>query len=395
MVKVLRILNRFNLGGPTFNAGYLAKYLAPEFETLLVAGMKDESEESSMHIIDELRVKPIMIPEMKREVSIVNDRVAYRKIKKIISDFKPDIVHTHAAKAGAIGRLAAINSNVRIIIHTFHGHVFHSYFNKVKTKIFLEIERYLASRSTRLIALSNHLKDELINEYKICNPDKIEVIPLGFELNRFFQDQTEKRNDFREKNNINHDDIAIGIIGRLVPIKNHELFIRSIAKINSKSDRKIKAFIIGDGEERNKLENLAIKLNIDFANEQVPNKSALLVFTSWIKEIDYAIAGMDIIALTSLNEGTPVSLIEAQAAGKPIVSTNVGGVSDVVFPERSALLSESMNLEEFSDNLLRLIENEDLRVELAQYGRDQIIEKYDYTVLIKNLTKLYNKLLCE
>lgn len=159
MKKVLRIINRLNVGGPTHNVAYLTRYLQPDFETLLVAGNIDnQSELASDYIIENLGIKPIIIPEMEREISWSKDRAAYKKIKSIIAEFKPDIVHTHAAKAGALGRLAAHNSGVKAIFHTFHGHVFHSYFGKVKTKIFIEIEKWLAKKSTRVITVSDLLK---------------------------------------------------------------------------------------------------------------------------------------------------------------------------------------------------------------------------------------------
>lgn len=133
MPKVLRIINRFNIGGPTYNAAYLSAYLPPEYETMLLAGSLDEGEESSEHVLDELGLKPVYIAEMKREISPKDDIAAYRKIKQIIKEFKPDIVHTHASKAGTLGRLAAASCGVKVIVHTFHGHVFHSYFGKTKT----------------------------------------------------------------------------------------------------------------------------------------------------------------------------------------------------------------------------------------------------------------------
>ena len=199
MPKVLRIINRLNLGGPTYNAAYLSKYMAPEFETLLVAGMKDESEASSEFITEKLGLKPIYIKDMHRSLNPIRDRKAYKELVKIIRDFKPDIVHTHAAKSGALGRLAAINEGVPIIVHTFHGHVFHSYFNPLKTKIFLNIERYLSKKSSKTIAISNKQFEELCNDFEIDKPEKFEIVPLGFDLKRFYSDKEEKRLNFREK----------------------------------------------------------------------------------------------------------------------------------------------------------------------------------------------------
>ena len=154
-IKVLRIINRFNLGGPTYNAAYLTKYLGDEFETLLIGGEKYEEEESSEFILQQLGIKPLIIPEMQRSINRRNDTIAYRKIKKIIKEFEPDIVHTHASKAGTLGRLAAKKMNVPVIVHTFHGHVFHSYFGKTKTTFYKNIERYLARRSNKIIAINS------------------------------------------------------------------------------------------------------------------------------------------------------------------------------------------------------------------------------------------------
>ncbi|HIA35477.1 MAG TPA: hypothetical protein EYN89_01780, partial [Flavobacteriales bacterium] len=219
MPKVLRIINRFNLGGPTFNAAYLTKCLAPEFETKLVGGSKDDSEDSSEFIVRNLGIEPVIVPEMKRSINLKNDFTAYKKIYQIIKEFKPDIVHTHASKAGTLGRIAAIRLNVPVIVHTFHGHVFHSYFGSAKTLLYKTIERYLSRKSTKIIAISELQKKELSEIHKICPPDKIDVIPLGFDLDRFRENTETKRIWFRKKFGLTQDTIAIGIIGRIVPIK--------------------------------------------------------------------------------------------------------------------------------------------------------------------------------
>lgn len=263
-IKVLRIINRFNLGGPTFNAAYLTKYLSDDFETLLVGGDKDDSEESSTFILDQLDLKPIIIPEMRRNIGFKEDNIAYNKLKQIIKEFQPDIVHTHASKAGTLGRLAASKCKVPVIVHTFHGHVFHSYFGKTKTTFFKNIERYLARKSTAIIAISDIQKNELATIHKICKKPKIKVVPLGFDLSRFQENIEEKRKSFRSFYNIEEDEIAIGIIGRLVPIKNHKLFIDSINEIKDKTSKKIRVFIIGDGEEKDNLTNYCKSLNLDF-----------------------------------------------------------------------------------------------------------------------------------
>ena len=387
MKKILRIINRFNLGGPTYNAAYLTKYLEKDYETILIGGQHEESEKSSLHILDDLGLKPIIIPEMQRSLNPYKDQIALRKIIKIIKEFKPDIVHTHAAKAGALGRRAAYKMGVKQIYHTFHGHVFHSYFGNLKTKVFKEIEKNLAKKSTKIIAISEIQKKELSEIHRICPAEKIEVIPLGFDLTRFNIDKDSKRKKFRKKWNLKENEIAIGIIGRLVPIKNHSFFIDSIKEIIKKSNFPIRAFIVGDGEEKHNLINYVRNINLDYSLDTSP---ATFHFTSWIKEIDEVNSGMDIICLTSLNEGTPVSLIEAQANGKPIVSTKTGGIKNIVLENKTALLSENNDLQSFSQNLLSLVNNSEKRQLFSKYGLEKS-EEFHYSKLINNIKNLYEK----
>lgn len=393
MPRILRILNRFNLGGPTYNAAYLTKYLDNDYETLLVGGANGASEKNSQYIVNQLGIDPLIIPSMKREVSPADDYKSYRYLKKIIHDFNPHIVHTHASKAGAIGRMAAINQNVPVIIHTFHGHVFESYFGPLKTSMYKNIERYLAKKTNRIIAISENQKQDLTQRFQICPEEKVSVIPLGFDLSRFRENMDEKRVAFRQKYQIKDDEIAIGIIGRLVPIKNHSMFLEALKMIQGKTSKKVRAFIVGDGETCEILKQKAIHLGIDYINGSGEYNPATLTFTSWITEMDYVNAGLDIVALTSLNEGTPVSLIEAQAAGKPIVSTNVGGIENVILPFETALLAEKSNTSDFADKLLQLIENDDLRARLAGNGWEHVRDNYHFTRLVKDTEILYDRLL--
>ncbi|HWY34923.1 MAG TPA: glycosyltransferase, partial [Nitrosopumilaceae archaeon] len=337
MPKILRIINRFNLGGPTYNVTYLSKYLPLNYETLLIGGDKEEGEDSSSFIPESLGLKPLIIPELKRKPNFINDRAAYQKIKSIIRDFKPDIVHTHASKSGAIGRLAASSCKVPLIVHTFHGHVFHSYFGKLKTEFYKNIERYLAKKTNAIIAISEMQKHELVNIHKICPSEKVHVINLGFDLSRFQLDQEQKRKKFRNFYKIDDDEIAIVIVGRLAPVKNHDMFLKCLKDLLTQTSKRIRAFIVGDGETRSRIELLASQLKIDFTNYPTNPVKKTLTFTSWISEVDWVLAGADIVCLTSFNEGTPVSLIEAQAACKPIVSTKVGGIADVVSQETTFL----------------------------------------------------------
>lgn len=392
-IKVLRIINRFNLGGPSFNAAYLSKYLEPEFETLLIGGVKYEEEESSEFILEELGVKPIIIPEMKRKITLTGDLKAYKKIKKIIREYQPDIVHTHAAKAGALGRYAAHKCNVPIIIHTFHGHVFHSYFGKSETSFYKNAERKLSKLSTKIIAISDIQKEELWKHHNICSEDKIAMIPLGFDLDKFNENIEGKRKSFRENYDIKDDEIAIGIIGRLVPIKNHALFIDAINELQKRTEKKIRAFLIGDGEDKNKLIDQLKRIKLDYVEWSAEQRPSTVTLTSWIKDIDWVNAGMDIITLTSLNEGTPVTLIEAQASGNPIVTTDVGGVRNIVLKDETAFVVESNNKEEIVLSLLKLVEDARLRKKMGEKGWHFVKKEFHYMRLVNDMKKLYLSLL--
>ena len=387
MPKVLRIINRFNIGGITYNVSYLSKYLAPEFETMLVGGPEEEGEDSSIFIPESLGLKPIVLKQFQREINLKADYAAYKEIKKIIKEFKPDIVHTHASKAGAIGRLAAISCKVPVIIHTFHGHVFHSYFGKLKTIFYIFIERYLAKKSTAIVAISHIQKQELSETFYIAPENKIYVVPLGFDLKKFTLNKDQNRKEFREKYNLTKNQIAIGIIGRLAPIKNHDLFIESIAFLKDNNFLNFKAFVIGDGETKQKIKETCIKNNVSYSEN--PRDEVDVIFTSWITNIEFALHGLDIIALTSLNEGTPVSIIEAQAAGKFVVSTNVGGIKDVLHPN-CGLLSEVNDKNAFFVNLLTAC---NLESKTAEEGVDWAISKFSYTRLVADMSDLYKRLL--
>ncbi len=401
MPKVLRIINRLNLGGPTYNAAYLTKYLAPEFETLLIAGHKDESEASSEFIVESLGLKAQYVNGMYRSLNPLKDRKALAEIKQIIRDFKPDIVHTHAAKAGALGRFAAAQMKVPVIVHTFHGHVFHSYFNPVVNQVFVNIERWLARKSTAIIAISDLQKKELSKDFKICPADKITVVPLGFDLMRFQNDQPAMRQKFRSTYQLADDEIAIGIIGRLVPVKNHAMFIQVVKKVLESTHQKVRFFIIGDGEDRTKVEQLCVDSSISFSNKHwqlqstfTPD-SAPVIFTSWIQDIPLALAGLDLVVMTSLNEGTPVSLIEALAANKPVVSTKVGGVANVVEEGVTGFLANSQDVNTFAQHVKNLIANRHVRESMGRQGFESVNHKFGVGRLTDDVATLYRKLLSE
>lgn len=392
MPKILRIVNRFNLGGPTFSVANLTKHL-DRFETKLIGGERDEFEESSEFILKDMEIEYSILSSMKREVNFKKDREAYKELKKIIAEFQPDIVHTHAAKAGAIGRLAAHKMNVPVIVHTFHGHVFHSYFGKLKTEFYKWIERYLARKSSAIVTLSKQQRKEICDIYKICPPEKAKVVPLGFNLDRFREDQDSKRKQFRSDWQIADHTIAIGLVGRVVPIKNHSLFLRSFKAAKETVDQKIQGVIIGDGDLMDSVQQEAINLGLTISTPQKVQMDADIIFTSWIKAIDVANAGLDIMALTSLNEGTPVSLIEAQASSLPVVSTDVGGVRDIVLDGETGYITPNADLGAFTKKLTQLIENNELRRSMGVKGQDFAFEKFYYLRFCEEMSNLYLELM--
>lgn len=394
-IRVLRIVNRFNVGGPTLNVAYLTKYLSPRFETRLVGGVKDASEASSEYVLRDMGIEPGVIPTMKRPISLADDYRAYRHLLRIMKEFDPHIVHTHASKAGTLGRLAAAHHGVPIVVHTFHGHVFHSYFGKVATAFYKTIERLLARKSDRIIAISEQQKHEIGTEHRICEPDRIEIVPLGFDLARFREAQEAKRKVFRTTYQLAESDVAIGIVGRLAPVKNHRMFLEAIAALPPATREKARFFIIGDGELREPLMHLSGQLGIPHTWMAPPQAAKPLCFTSWITKVDEVMAGLDIVCLTSLNEGTPVSLIEAQSAGKPVITTRVGGIGDIVSEGESALLCGVMDVQRFAAHLATLIADTELRQTMGAKGRTFVSEKYSYHRLVKDMEMLYDNLLRE
>jgi glycosyltransferase involved in cell wall biosynthesis len=271
--------------------------------------------------------------------------------------------------------------------------VFHSYFGLVTTTFYKNIERYLARRSDAIIAISDKQKVELSEIHKICSPDKIKVIPLGFDLIKFNSNIESKRINFRNKYSLASDEICIGIIGRLVPVKNHNLFIQAFCNLTKKSNKKVKAFIIGDGELRDNLFALCKTLGLSYSYVDQPDYAAQVIFTSWIQEVDQILAGIDIVALTSFNEGTPVSLIEAQACNKPIVTTNVGGIENVVKTNKTALLCENNNLESFTNALVKMVDDDELRLKMGTDGWAFVKDNFHYTRLCSDMKALYDNLL--
>jgi len=385
-VRVLRIINRFNLGGPTYNATYLTAFLGEEFETLLVGGRHGEEEGDSTYITEKYNVEYQIIDELQREINFKQDHKAYKKIRKLIQEFKPDVVHTHASKAGFLGRLAASKENVPVVVHTFHGHVFHSYFGKLKTNLYKYLERRMAKKSDAIIAISEIQKKELSEVHRIAPAHKFRVIQLGFDLERFKNCKLEYASAFREKYDIKDDSVTISMIGRLVPIKNHKWVIDRICEVRKKVGIDFNFLIIGDGEMMGELKRYA-------GQKQEGLGEQFIIFTSWIKDVAFALGGSDVVVLGSLNEGTPVSLIEAQASGTPVISTNVGGVKDIVMDGETGFVVDDFDEKEFEHKLTELISSQEKREKMSQNGWTFVENKFGYNRLCKETAELYQNLL--
>jgi len=292
-------------------------------------------------------------------------------------------VHTHTAKAGTLGRLAAICAGVPIKVHTFHGHVFDGYFSPMKAKVFLLIEKILACFTDRVIVVSELVKREIVNKLKVTNTSKCMIVPLGFELNKFLT--CEKNSGyFRKELNLAPDALLVGIVGRLVPIKNHRMFLSAAKNIIDKDvNRNIKFVIIGDGECALELKEYAKQCGLE----------KHVIFTGWKKDLASVYADLDVIALTSLNEGTPVSIIEAMASGKPVIATDVGGVRDLISEGENGFLAASNDIEGFSNKLAALLSDSEKRIKFGMRGRELVRTKYSKERLIKDIEALYEECL--
>ncbi|HCI57835.1 MAG TPA: hypothetical protein DFH96_03555, partial [Bacteroidetes bacterium] len=250
----------------------------------------------------------------------------------------------------------------------------------------------LAKKSSAIVTISELQKHEICNVFKVSAPEKTHIIPLGFDLNRFRENKDEKRIAFRKMYKIADDVVAVGIIGRFAAIKNHAFFLEAMQSVINNTSQKVIAVLIGDGEEHESILDCCRKLNMPFAKD-ASNTETKIVLTSWIKDIDRALAGLDIVALTSHNEGTPVSLIEAQAAGKAVISTRVGGVENVVAEGQTGFLCNKDDMQSFVNQLLQLVEDKMLRNKMADNGWDHVRNKFHYTRLVSDMKNLYNELL--
>ena len=380
-VRVMRIIARLNVGGPAIHTVLLTEGLEDcAFHSLLVTGRHGEHEGDMSYLASDRGVTPTVIPELGRELSWRDDVIALWKLVRLMRWFRPRIVHTHTAKAGAIGRFAAIVAGVPLRVHTFHGHVFRGYFGRTKTRMFLWIERFLGAFTHRVVAISELQRDELCDLYRVIPRGRCEVIPLGFDL-RSFAAAERRRGELRRELGCPAGRPLIGIVGRLVPIKNHAMFLAVARRVLDVRDA---AFVVvGDGELRAELERTAAEREL----------SDRVHFLGWRRDLDVVYADLDVVTLTSINEGTPVTLIEGMAAARPVVATQVGGVADVVEHEQTGLLVASGDADAFAREVLRLLADPALGEGFGRRGRERALRRYGSQRLVADVRRLYLDLL--
>jgi glycosyltransferase involved in cell wall biosynthesis len=408
MTKIIRIIARLNVGGPAKHVVWLTSGLQDAgFETLLVTGTVPEGEGDMSYFADELGVTPLYFPEMSREISL-KDLVTVWKLFRLFRQERPDIVHTHTAKAGTVGRSAGflyrwLTPGTLIgkpreckFVHTYHGHVFHSYYGRNRTRLFLAVERMLARLITDcLIVISKQQSVEIGEKFRVGRRGQIKVIPLGLDLG-IFADHATRRARFRHELCIPDHTILIGIVGRLTEIKNHQMFLNVVARLKEIDPAcwrqgEVRFIVIGDGGLRETLEAQSQALGLD--------KDVIFVGTR--KDPEYFYPALDVVALTSRNEGTPLTLIEAMANARPVVATSVGGVVDLLGEVdedgpyqvcRRGIGVPPGDEEAFVAALSRIIRDRSLRQEMGERGLEFVEVNYSKERLFEDIKDLYAEL---
>lgn len=394
------------MGGPARHVIWLTDGLKNAYDTVLVAGVVPPGEDDMGYVATNAGIAPLIVKEMSREISF-RDAVTIWKLYRLMLRERPDIVHTHTAKAGTVGRVAGLiyrwMTPATLIgrprrcrfVHTYHGHVFHSYYSPNKTRLFLIVERFLAKLATdRIVVISKQQRHEINENFHIGRSSQFAVIPLGIDLT-VYADWAARRDAFRKKLDATSDEVLIGIVGRLTEIKNHKAFLGAVAQLKKIRSAKMRFVVIGDGSLRPQLESCVNELGL----------RADVLFLGSRTDPENFYPALDIVALTSLNEGTPLSLIEAMANERPVIATAVGGVVDLLGPKLSAangyhicergVSVEGKDAETFALGISRLIDDEALRHEIATRGREFVEENYSKDRLLRDISRLYGQLLSE
>ncbi len=384
-IRVLRVIARLNVGGPALHVSYLTRYLEERgYDTTLVAGSIGDGEGSMEYVARDLGVTPLYLPELQREISPAADAAAVAELRRLIRELRPHVLHTHTAKAGALGRTAAaLSGSARppAVVHTFHGHVLRGYFGPGMTRAFQTVERRLARHTDALIAVSDEVRDDLVR-YQIAPAERISVIRLGLDLEGRTAAPPGARADVRAALGLPPDGFVVAWLGRMTEIKRADILLRAFAHLR-RSGVEASLVLVGDGPLRADLEQLADELGI----------AGDCRFLGYLAEVGPIYAAADAAVLTSANEGTPVSIIEAQAAGLPAVSTDVGGVSDVVVEGETGFLVPAEDVEAIAERLAELARDPELRRSMGDAGRRHVAGRYSVPRLVDDIDELYRSLL--
>jgi glycosyltransferase involved in cell wall biosynthesis len=384
-VRILRVIARLNMGGPALHVAYLTAGLRDRgYDTTLVAGTLARGEDSMAFVADARDVDIVRIDELGREISPLRDLVATLRLARLIRRERPDILHTHTAKAGTVGRVAAVLAGRHappIVVHTFHGHVLRGYFGPLRSRFFLLLERWLAARTTALIAVSPQVRDDLV-ALGVAPRERFAVIRLGIELDERVAGSQDGRLESRRYLGIPPERFAVGWIGRMTAVKRTDDVLLAFKRLR---DDGVDAVLcmVGDGPDREQLERRAHELGIVRDT----------LFLGYQEDVAPFYAAFDALVLPSSNEGTPVSAIEALAAGRPVVATRVGGVPDVVHDAEDGFLVEPGATDDLADRLGRLARDPALRERMGAAGRERVLPRYAVDRLVDDVDRLYRSLL--
>ncbi|MGH2933917.1 MAG: glycosyltransferase family 4 protein [Gaiellaceae bacterium] len=386
-MKVLRVIARLNVGGPALHVAYLTAGLAERgYDTTLVAGTIARGEESMAFVADAHNVKIEPLVELHREISPIRDLRAIVRLAQLIRRERPTILHTHTAKAGAVGRIAALlarDARPPIVVHTFHGHVLRGYFGRVTTLGFRTLERLLARTTTALIAVSPEVRDDLVALH-VAPASKFTVVRLGIDLAQRVDNDDAQRRETRRQMGLRDDAFVVGWVGRMTAVKNTDSVVRALQQL---VERGIDAYavLVGDGPDRDHLERYAHELGV----------IKRCLFLGYQEDVARFYDAIDVLLLTSVNEGTPVSVIESLAAGRPTVATRVGGIPDVVRDGVDGFLVDYADPVGLADRLAELATDPQRRAEMGAAGRARVVERYAVGRLVEDVDKLYRSLLTQ
>jgi glycosyltransferase involved in cell wall biosynthesis len=390
-MKVLRIIARLNTGGPARHVVILNRGLRERgYETVLVHGHVDVGEGSLEYLAEEAGVRQVRVEELGRRVRPFDDCKALIKLVRLVFCEAPDIIHTHTAKAGALGRIAALAFNVTrsrrhrsLVVHTFHGHVFTNYFGPVANCLIRVAERALSTVTDRVVTIAPSQKRDIVGRFRIAPESRTVVIPLGLDLQPLLA-LSRNHPTLRSQLGINEGQVVIGFIGRFVPIKDLPTLMRAFAILATAVPNTV-LLLAGDGPVRSELTELCQRLGVERRTR----------FLGWSTDLTTLFATLDICVLSSLNEGTPIAVIEAMAAATPVVATDVGGVADVIEHGVTGLLVPPRNPEALAHSLETLARDPSARQRMGQVARLSAAQRFTSDRLVVDTDHMYMTALVE